>query len=570
MDIPLTCINCQRQLTVNERFRGQLFPCPHCQFRLRVPYGPPTILPLDDALQDDLPVVEAITTNRPRRKAAPPGRPRRPWVLWLMAFLPLGIPLLSSSLGAQADLNGQPNNTGWVIVGIILFLLCLAGAMRSAWPLVVRWPLVLVTTLLGYLSVMLMAVLFPGPRTIDPAAWQRFQGPDGDFFVSLPGKPTHEVQAIPGSPLPATVYKVRRSWEGLEFAVSHFDLPPEEAERIPLLERYRSCRDGMLKHSSGNKLVEEGSAFIGHQPGWQVVLHSPSKGTAVVRMTLINRRFFLLIVGGRSVQPKAASVQDFFDSFGMVWKDTPVPPVPVDCRPGTRSLVWRFDEGNGSDTLAASNPDRKGTLQNATWISGVWGKGVGLEPGRSRVLFEPTALRFGPGEPFTLTCWLRTGGRDGLLILAGDPDKHLLLRVVLEDGVPRATLSAPTAPLTPENADTVPNETATLEGARINDGKWHHFALRREANGPLELLIDGRVRASENGRVALGEVSFKRLALGGAPRDPLAMDSWNSPFTDPPRNTAAAGFDELGVFDEALQNLARLAGQPNPLPPVVD
>ena len=155
-------------------------------------------------------------------------------------------------------------------------------------------------------------------------------------------------------------------------------------------------------------------------------------------------------------------------------------------------VYLKMDEGQGLVTKDESGNGNDGEVHNAEWTDGVYEKGLkvgGMDIWVS-VPDDPT-LNFAEGESLTLAIWTkRTGPRSGC---QGE--------IVAKYNIPDARVEfygffTDTDGTTDDKIRTYTRDAGSMVNLwskeTINDEKWHHVALVRDANSKvLKLYVDG-------------------------------------------------------------------------------
>jgi hypothetical protein len=212
---------------------------------------------------------------------------------------------------------------------------------------------------------------------------------------------------------------------------------------------------------------------------------------------------------------------------------------------GTRAS-WSFDEGQG-DRAADSSPGKLDlVLRGCRWVPGVRGTAIELNGTSDHVeIPKDIRLNFGEKSPLTLAGWLKTSATKGVLFsFRSEPDTFDLLNLFLENGKLMVWHRQRGNPFLP---------VALSTPAAVNDGKWHHFAAVRLAEGELRLYADGKSVAKTGG--CSGKLVTNLRTLGGEARGIYLKDARVE------RTLYAGCLDELLISGDALSDaeVAKLA-----------
>lgn len=163
------------------------------------------------------------------------------------------------------------------------------------------------------------------------------------------------------------------------------------------------------------------------------------------------------------------------------------------------------------------------------------GAGVRLDGKAAYVDLGPGGPRFGGGAPFTISGWVTTDAPDGVICSFRNATSPF----------PVIELSVRTGRLAGWVRDDAGGQGgAKLLGGRADDGTWHHAALVREADGTIELYLDGVSQGRDKGANSGGPITANvralgcdRLLLSGGKKSPGFL---------------AGGLDEVRVYDRRL------------------
>ena len=208
---------------------------------------------------------------------------------------------------------------------------------------------------------------------------------------------------------------------------------------------------------------------------------------------------------------------------------------------------WSFNEGKGIKAKDSGPQKLEATLHGCQWVPGVNGTALQLNGTSDYVDLGPaTSLTFADKAPFTIAAWVKTTKARGLILsFRKEPDDTFdLLNIFLKGGSLAVWVRPSGDPLNPEQADSK---------VRINDGKWHHFAVTRTAEGEVGLYLDGtlqsRIKAGGGRRALNGRVVTNLHSLGVEARN---MGGKQAPFVDPAKLEGC--IDELSIWGEVLSD----------------
>jgi hypothetical protein len=206
---------------------------------------------------------------------------------------------------------------------------------------------------------------------------------------------------------------------------------------------------------------------------------------------------------------------------------------------------WPLDEGQGKAVNDASGNGSLGRIHGGEWLPGVQGSAVRLSGKGDFVdLGSERRLDFGPAAPFTLVGWVAARSNGVICSFR----RQALLFPVIELSIRQGHLFGWV------RDDTSGFGGAKVTGALVNDGKWHHVALRRQEDGSLELFLDGASQGSSKGKSSGGPITTDLRTLGC---DRLLLSREKAP------GYLAGDFDEFCVYNRlvAPAEIAALAGR---------
>jgi hypothetical protein len=198
---------------------------------------------------------------------------------------------------------------------------------------------------------------------------------------------------------------------------------------------------------------------------------------------------------------------------------------------------WPLDDGGGNAAQDASGNGMLAILHGGDWVDGVRGKALRLD-GKSDYLDLGPAdnrLSFGAGATFTVAGWVSTTADEGVISSFRRRGKGFpVVDLLVKDGKVRGWV----------RDDTSGTGGAIPVGGSIKDGNWHHVALVRQADGTVELYLDGAFQAKEKGKNSGGPITTDLHTLGS---DRFVVEAKQ---TGPAY--LAGSIDEFCVFNRAL------------------
>jgi hypothetical protein len=284
MPLVILCDHCQRKIGVPENALGKAVRCPLCGAVTQA--AAPLAVPI-------LPPAAAVSVVPPRA-AAPPA------------------PEYGESPRKRA--RPRPSASGaikWIIAaavgGGVLVAVVAAFAIRA----------------------LMLGVL--GGGGIADSDWKEFTPPAQGFRVVLPGNRRREAKAAGHNV--ATMYLVERDRGRVFFGVAYIQFTNDELQQLAWEERFESGLQGMCKELPGARVTSRKKITFEGNPGLEVVVDAPGKGTIVSRLYGIGDRetrqrpkrvmpdrhlFVLLSAGGPDFTADAADVRRFLGSFQIV------------------------------------------------------------------------------------------------------------------------------------------------------------------------------------------------------------------------------------------------------------
>jgi hypothetical protein len=211
-------------------------------------------------------------------------------------------------------------------------------------------------------------------------------------------------------------------------------------------------------------------------------------------------------------QPGPAPLQGGPPVAGPVGPGEPAQPavqqraVPLDPQslPGLLAY-WPLDEGFGKGASDKSGHGFLAFIHGSEWVPGVKGQALRLDGKKDYVDLGPDArLNFGPGAPFTVAGWAATEANNGVVCSFRKAGGFGVIDILIKDGQLHGWV----------RDDTSGFGGARLAGGQVKDGKWHHAALLRRADGTAELYLDGVFQVRDKGKSSGGPITTDLRALG--------------------------------------------------------
>jgi len=206
---------------------------------------------------------------------------------------------------------------------------------------------------------------------------------------------------------------------------------------------------------------------------------------------------------------------------------------------------WPFEEGRGSSTKDQALGGQASTLRGARWADGKEGSGLTFDGTSFVDVSNCPQLNFGAGAPFTICGWFKTRANYGIILSmrnAADESSDVDIGIGT-DGIGHSPgrLMA----MTRGNGGRLGPSTQ-VTGGLANDDAWHHFAITRNADGRLELFLDGQSQGISKNSVN-GPITTTMRAIG-------SERYWVqiSPAAPNPRNYFVGNLDELRVYNRVI------------------
>jgi hypothetical protein len=230
--------------------------------------------------------------------------------------------------------------------------------------------------------------------------------------------------------------------------------------------------------------------------------------------------------------------------------EKPKPPKRKPVRGTGLVAHWTFDdvkpEGKVEDSSGRGN---HGTNRGALRVRGVKGFALGFDGGRARryVEYGPAAdFDFGAGDNFTYAGWCFVQYHAGTILSQNNEGPRApwgLIQIRVLGGKLEAVVHDDR------------NRAATLKAGKVDDKRWHHFALVRDGRRLL-LYLDGRLAQSVSDRTPSGSITTRHRSIGA---DSVATKmGWNA------LSVFHGGIDEVRICRSALSaaEIEKLARKP--------
>ena len=207
---------------------------------------------------------------------------------------------------------------------------------------------------------------------------------------------------------------------------------------------------------------------------------------------------------------------------------------------------YRFDESNGPVTEEQMGGSMA-ILHGAKWTEGHNGSGL-LFTGQDYVDFSNAPqINFGAGAPFTYSGWFKTTANYGMILSQrnrGDEGADIDIAIGNNGG---AVAAGKIMALVRPNGRLIA-PYAQVTGSPVNDGAWHHFAVSRDAEGTIELFLDGISQGRSSNSVSSQAISTNMRAFG-------AERYWFEIASAHAFNTFFTGcLDDIRVYNRTLNS----------------
>jgi hypothetical protein len=206
---------------------------------------------------------------------------------------------------------------------------------------------------------------------------------------------------------------------------------------------------------------------------------------------------------------------------------------------------WPLNEAQGKLANDASGNGVPGHIQGGQWVQGVQGPALRLDGKGDFVdLGAEPRLNFPKGGTFTVGGWIATQSNGVICSFR----KRGTLFPIIELSVRQGNLFGWV------RDDTSGKGGAKVTGGSVHDGQRHHVALVRQADGTIELFLDGVSQGRAKGENSGGPITTDLRALGC---DLLLKTR------DQPPGYLGGDFDDFRVYNRALAQteIAALAGR---------
>jgi hypothetical protein len=505
-----------------------------------------------------------------------------PWYLFTLPALAVLLPVVG--IWRELLVEGVPGGFLWIFLGAVTagvtFAVTKMAFLRPRGRLIGAGGL-MGLALGGLLLAFILSFILPSPYAIDPTAWKTNQPPSNAYAVSMPGTGYSLPHSTSGNygmdtlvvdltPQQCTfkVYTLTPQngmggpEENLSSALSNAEstLRNDLTGYNPNNYNYSSYGYNKSLNPRSDKLRKTVSApgFTNCQEAVYTLQARNERDKAVVaRFYVGGGKVYILAAIGPKFTETSDDVKKFFDSFKLAGRALPTytdfNPPPI--------AYWSFDQLDPNNWIGdvVSTQDNANHNFGSGWLHSVAKVPDGVKGGAARFNAQNASwfdygnsadFNFGAGGDFTFAAWVRTSSLSGaVLSQRNGGNERPEINVTIENGClfgavrgdnPRGDVPAPVQVRTDK---------------KVNDGRWHHFALVRRSGANIELYIDGeQPQVVSNNPNASGPITTDLRALGSERWlvNKGALGSTN--FT--------GDLDEFYIFKRALNadEIKKLAG----------
>jgi hypothetical protein len=365
--------------------------------------------------------------------------------------------------------------------------------------------------LIGVLPLVLLVTqaCAQGPSPIPKDRWLEFTSADRRYKLLMPGKPRWQK---PGKGIPTDMRMFLVDLKSGSFMVATTDIPPRLMPGMTVDRRLKSAGQGFAGRIPGGKLVSETKVEIDTYPGREFVVKAADMGQYVVRVYLVENRLYLLAAGGKDFTADHADVVKFFSSFKLK-RAVNAAATSFDGLLG----YWSFDEEDAKLARDSAGGGHHLALQGARRVDGKRGKALEFD-GKSHLKLGP-ARRFdlAPRQGLTVTGWFQTSNtRTGTLLSMRNP-RRVNVRgeafgLIIGFNDRKLFVTLPDAH-GGKLRDIKEGDLATSK-LKLDDGRWHHFAVTLDGFQTAHVYIDGTLAAGPSLPGVLQPVATTERIIG--------------------------------------------------------
>jgi hypothetical protein len=151
-----------------------------------------------------------------------------------------------------------------------------------------------------------------------PANWKPFTSKEGGFSITMPDPTTQTKKTLKtaSGPLQVTVISAEGRDDAL-FVVSYSDYPENDLKTGTPEERLEHARKGAVNHAKGKLRSDKPLEMNGH-PGREIVIEKDGNVIAKMRLYLVGRRLYQVMVLGNGPVFKGKEADSFLHSFRLI------------------------------------------------------------------------------------------------------------------------------------------------------------------------------------------------------------------------------------------------------------
>lgn len=147
-----------------------------------------------------------------------------------------------------------------------------------------------------------------------PAGWMAFSSKPGRFSVSVPATPTEKPQFVGQQKVTRFIAEDKN--KGV-YVISFSDYPDADLKKDLLQKRLDQARDGAVASVNGMLKAEKAIQLEGH-PGRELAIESAGVVIVRMRMFVVDRRLYQVLVLGPAPILASKEITFFLDSFRLI------------------------------------------------------------------------------------------------------------------------------------------------------------------------------------------------------------------------------------------------------------
>jgi hypothetical protein len=171
--------------------------------------------------------------------------------------------------------------------------------------------------MLGPICWSLAVPLVLGAVQDEGTKWKPFVSKEGGFEITMPGSPTETKKTVKTATgqLHVTVHSAEGKNEAL-FVVSYTDFTDADLKEGSVKKRLNNARDGAIGNTGGKLRSEEDIENSGI-PGREIIIEKDGAVIVKMRLFLVKRRLYQVMVLGSGPDYSSKEVKMFLDSFHL-------------------------------------------------------------------------------------------------------------------------------------------------------------------------------------------------------------------------------------------------------------